>query len=111
LEFLDQAGDHADRDVDDQDGSEEFGQPFVFFVLGPMPRRLQERCKEAQPDRHGHENEMVDRRHPELNSREIYLVHAHLLRLPANRPRVPQLMPSGRHCPLVWLLLRRRHPS
>jgi hypothetical protein len=71
LELLDQPGDHADGDVDDQQGAEEPGQPQVLGMALAVPQRLQDRGQEGQPDRQGHEQEVVDRRGGELQPREV----------------------------------------
>ena len=55
LELLDQAGDDADRDVDDQQRPEEPGQPEVLVAAGPVPGGLQHGGEEREADGHRHE--------------------------------------------------------
>jgi hypothetical protein len=75
LEFLDQAGDHADRDIDDQQDAEEPGQPQVLIPLAAIPGRLQQRGQESQADRDRHEKEMIDGHKRELPPRKIDVRH------------------------------------
>ena len=51
--------------------AEEPGQPQVIIAFGSVPRRLQQRGQEAQPDRDRHEEEMIDRHERELHPRQI----------------------------------------
>ena len=60
LELLHEPGDDADRDVDHEQRAEELGQPLVLGVAPSVPHRLQHGDEEAEPDRHRHEQEVVD---------------------------------------------------
>ena len=71
LELLHEPGDHSDRHVDQQQGSEEPGHPPVLRLPGAMPGRLQDRDQERQPNRHRNEQEMVDTRRRELPTSQI----------------------------------------
>src|SRR5207342_3175023 len=52
------------------------GQAELLGVAGAMPLGLQDRSQERQPDRQRHEQEVVYRRHGELEPGEIELTHA-----------------------------------
>ena len=75
LELLHQAGDHADRHVDDQQDAEEPGQPQVLVALAAVPGGLQQRGQEGQADRDRHEKEVIDRHKRELPPRKIDVRH------------------------------------
>ena len=103
LELLHQPGDHADRDVDDEQRAEEPGQPQVVILPGPVPGGLQQRGQERQPDRHRNEKEMVNRRERELNPRQIGVHRVASPGQPGTRP-VPMIRSPARPCliPAGW---------
>ena len=78
LELLHQPGHDADGDVDHQERAEEPGQPAQLGVAGTEPHRVQDRDQERQPDRHRHEEEVVDRRARELQAGQVELADVHL---------------------------------
>ena len=61
--------------VDQQQRPEEAGQATVGVVAVAVPGGLQQRHQERQPDRDGHEEEVVDARAGELPAREVQRVH------------------------------------
>ena len=71
LELLDEPGDHADGDVDEQQRAEEAGQPAVGVVAVAVPGGLQQRDEEGQPDGDRDEEEVVDARAGELPAGEV----------------------------------------
>ena len=75
LELLHDPGHHADRHVDHQQNAEEPGQPQVIITPGPVPRRLQQRGQERQPDRDRDEEEMIDRHKRELDPCQVDIRH------------------------------------
>ena len=76
LELLDEPGDDADGHVDQQQRPEEARQPLLLGVAGAVPGGLEDRDQEREPDRHGHEQEVVDARRRELPARKIVLILA-----------------------------------
>lgn len=75
LELLDQARHHTDGDVDHQQGPEEPRQPQVLGPPASVPGGLEQGGQQTQPDGHRDEQEVVDRRHCELQPRQIQLTH------------------------------------
>ena len=51
-------------------------EPLCARIVGPVPHGLQDRDQERQPDRHRHEQEVVDRRGRELHPRQVHVAHA-----------------------------------
>src|SRR4029453_3034978 len=114
LELLDQPGDPADGDVDDQQRAEEPGQPQVLGVALAVPEGLEDGGQERQPDRQGHEQEVVDGGGGELQPRPVNRRHPPT---PLRRPR-PLPPWSRRSAPAAspgWdelsRRLRRRGPA
>ena len=73
-------GHHADGHVDQQQRPEEAGEASVGLVPVAVPRGLEQRHQEGQPDRHGDEEEVVDARHGELPPGEV---EVHSVSLPS----------------------------
>jgi hypothetical protein len=106
LELLHDAGDHADRDVDDQQGAEEPGQPLVLGTAAAMPGRLQQRGQESRPNRDRDEQEVVDRSERELHPGEVGTRHSHRSSVPAAARTSP--VPGGAD---TMILLGRPLPA
>ena len=70
LELLDDAGDHADGEVNQEQLAVEAGEAVVFGLLRLVERRLEDGDKEGESDRQGDEEEVEDGRHAELPTRE-----------------------------------------
>src|SRR5699024_9812523 len=75
LELLDDPGDHADGEVDQEELAEELRQPEVVLVAGPQPGGLQAGDDGGQPDRQRHEEEVVDGDDPELPASDVEDFH------------------------------------
>ena len=71
LELLDDAGDHAHGEVDQEELAPELGHPQVAVVAGADPGRLHARDQQREADRQRHEQEVVDGRDRELPACEI----------------------------------------
>jgi hypothetical protein len=82
LELLDDAGDHADGEVDEKEPAPEDSpssstcQVLDRVVPVLVGRRLHDRQQQGQPDRQGDENEVKDGRDPELPPRQVECRHA-----------------------------------
>jgi ATPase subunit of ABC transporter with duplicated ATPase domains len=66
LELLHDPRDNADRDRDQHEPTPEPGHPQVHLVPGAVMQRLAQRDERRQSDRHRHEDEVEQRRDPEL---------------------------------------------
>ena len=73
LELLHEAGDHADRHVDQQQRAEEAREAQVVFVAAAVPERLQDGDQEREADRDRDEQEVVDARRRELQASKVEL--------------------------------------
>ena len=71
LELLDDAGDHANGEVDREELAEELRQPQVLVLARAQPRDLHAEDDGGQADRHRHEEEVVDGRDGELPSGDV----------------------------------------
>ena len=71
LELLDEPRRDADREVDQHQRPEEAGQPQPRLVAGAVPARVHDRDKRREPERERDEEEVVERRHRELEPSEI----------------------------------------
>ena len=76
LELLDDAGDDAEREVDQEQLPEEAGHPQPALVTGSVPRSLKRGDEPDEPDRHRDEQEVVQRRDGELPAGEVESAHA-----------------------------------
>ncbi len=75
LELLDDAGDEAQGEVDQEQLTEEPGQPEVLLVLRAVPGGLEPRDRERESDGQRDEQEVVDGGDAELPPREHQRIH------------------------------------
>ena len=75
LELLHKTSDDADRDVDHEEVPEEPGQASILRVVGAVPHRLENRDEDGEPDRDGHEQEVIHARRRELSPSQVS-IHA-----------------------------------
>ncbi len=75
LELLDDAGHHADGEVDQEQLPEEPGEPQVLLLAGPVPGGLEPGDREREADGQRDEQEVVDGGDPELPPREHQRIH------------------------------------
>ena len=75
LELLHDAGDDAEREVDEEELPEEARQPQPPLVARAVPRRLHPDEEPDEPDRQRDEEEVVERRDSKLPTREVERVH------------------------------------
>jgi hypothetical protein len=118
LELLHEPGRDPDREVDQEQRSEEAGQPEPGLVARPVPERLHGRHEGPKPERQRHEEEVVDRGRGELDPREIHgrrRDRAHLADgrkrpTPEHRPMGMKIPPRrSANLPRMQLTRRRRH--
>ena len=77
LELLDDAGGHAQGEVDEQDLAEELRGDPPLLVAGAQVERLHEGHQRGQADRERDQDEVVDGRDGELPPRQIESVQRH----------------------------------
>ena len=75
LEFLYEAGGHADREVDEEQFAEEPGQLQPVFLPGRHPHRLHDRHQWREAEGERNEDEVVNGGDPELPSGQIKSFH------------------------------------
>ena len=108
LELLNESRDHADRHVDQEQRSEEAGQPAIRVVAVAVPRRLEQGDQEGQADGDRHEEEVVDARAGELPAGEF---EAHGVSLPSLRTAESPSGEGDRGSTGGWAFISSSHHS
>ena len=72
LEFEDQSGGHADREIDPENAHPKLDRPFPERIAGTVVNGLHDGADETQPEGQRHEQPMVDGRHRKLGPRPIH---------------------------------------
>ena len=83
LEFLHEPGHDPHGDVDEQQGSEETGQPAIGLLSLPVPGGLEQRHEKRESDRHRDEEEVVDARRCNCHRARSVLTRTRLLPQPS----------------------------
>src|SRR6185312_15824316 len=95
-------------DIDQEQGAEEAGQPAIGLVAVAIPRCLEQRDEEREPDRHGDEEEVVDACHRELPPGQV---EVHGWSLPLMKSVMSVMSVTACRDAAAWSPIRSSHQS